>query len=102
MKIKLLKKIRKRFSIVHYPSGYIVYILGTKHLFHGEKGCVRLQDKENKLSCNYSLNTNNSTVEGCLQAAKDKILEWCRNNYTSKANHIHMNRYKGIKLWHNG
>ena len=101
MKTKLLKKIRKRFSIVHYPNG----MLHHDTVFHAEKGVVFLHDYIggffDSIQKEYSL--KHYTIEHATQLAKERILEYCRDNYSSKAKQKAVNnKYKGIKLWHNG
>ena len=101
MKTKLLKKIRKRFSIAHYPNGIKV----DNTVVHSKFGFLMLWDLKggfyDSVQKEYSL--QDLSLEEALDLAKERILKYCRDNYTSKAKRkTKIDLYKGIKLWHNG
>lgn len=97
MKTKLLKKLRKRFSIVYYPNGYLVYCLGTTIYRHETYGCVSLLYNGDRK--NYSL--GEYTLKQAVGEAKREILKYARENYSRKATQVNKIRYKGIKIWYN-
>ena len=77
MKVKLLKKIRKRFSIYE-----IIYLRG----------------KDNEHS-GYSLYDGNKEIwSGCFEShGLERILEITRKEY---AEHSKLYKFKGKKIWH--
>lgn len=78
MKVKLLKKIRKQYSIVYYPNG-----LKFKWYIY-PSGRYVLHKKWRSVSSDRSYSTK--------QQALNAILYEVRRDYSS---------YKGIKVWHN-
>jgi hypothetical protein len=58
MKTKLLKKVRKRFSIVHYPKGYI-----SDSNYHFDHNTFKLFDK--KIDSEYFPHRERVTVNTC-------------------------------------
>jgi len=101
MKTKLLKKIRKRFSIVHYPNGYQIYWLGTKHTVNGVKGCVRLEDNKDKHNKTFEFKDHGENPENAKNKALERILEITRCEYPKLGKLTLRNKTQGIKLWHN-
>lgn len=81
MKVKLLKKIRKQYSIVYFAKGYPVYGLGVYE------------------SDIYHVYDNKLKSYGSFKSSKEECIEWIINeviiNYNNKPS------YKGIKVWHN-
>lgn len=86
MKTKLLKKIRKQYSIVYYPNGwepsehyrvppYPFYFVEGK-----ERGCIR--------------ETKNECIDWILRKVRDEYKKYSRK--------YNKNKYKGIKVWYNG
>lgn len=89
MKTKLLRKVRKRFEIIHYPNG-----VSTQY----PEPCIRFLDKCDSLN-NETLNINIYTPEGyIIDKYKRAILRIIRREcgkYFKKKN-----KYKGTKLWY--
>lgn len=79
MKTKLLRKIRKQYSIVYYPRGIECFFFGSRYFIH--KGEYYVSRK----GVGVYLKTKNE----CL----DYILNRVREKYGRK---------KGIKVWYNG
>jgi len=71
MKVKLLKKIRKRYSINHYPNG--IYIYGKF-----EKGPVTiLKDNEDSWRTSWS----NNPKEIAYDTFYNILLKWIQKDY---------------------
>jgi hypothetical protein len=71
MKVKLLKKIRKRYSIIHYPNG--VY-LGDR-FWEGPITCLR--DNTNE----WRLQTSFSPKERAYSILYNHMLYWIEKDY---------------------
>ena len=99
MKTKLLKKIRKRFSIVHYPNGYLIQCFNTTIERYKKRGCVCLKVGEASI---LTVDLEDYFLDLAYEKCTEEILKWCRANYSRKANHVNNRKFKGIKLWHNG
>lgn len=98
MKVKLLKKVRKRFSIFHHPKGVIRYNIYYDNVF------FTLYDKrsgfEYRVSIGYSPVTYISRYNEaeCINELKNMILKILRNEgYPSKKT----NELKSHKIWYN-
>lgn len=87
MKAKLLKKIRKQYSIVYYPDGMSIE---GKYLFHKNQYVVHKSWR--------SL----FRVEGydTKQQAINAIIKEVRNEYSSYSRKYKKPNYKGVKVWH--
>lgn len=82
MKVKLLKKVRKQYSIVYFPKGSEVYGLGVYNtdIYH--------------LKCTESfLDTFYGTREECL----NRMIRDVRSRFGNKNN----KNTNGIKIWYN-
>lgn len=93
MKTKLLKKIRKRFEILHYPDGQRAYLLGEPYHLH-MNGCVELNDKENELDKTWAI-TSKRDLSTCINKAKERILDHYRLKFKKN-----LSTSRPIKLWH--
>jgi len=90
MKTKLLKKVRKRFEIIYYPSGRnridkdpCVYFIDHNELWSGD---VRYA-------------TDGIAAQIACDIFKKRILRIIRNEYANKLPK-QPNKHKGTKLWH--
>lgn len=109
MKIKLLKKVRKRFQIIHMPKGFTS--LGDRY----EYNLFKLIDLKNEYSNRYTGIkdiSNEKHIENflykheifqteneCVYYLKNKIIEILRSEgYRSKKDHIMENSQK--KVWY--
>lgn len=85
MKVKLLKKIRKKYSIVYYPNGYephrIVSVPTYPVYYVSGNGKGNMKDTKNL----------------CL----DWIMSIVREDYKKYSRKYDKNKYKGIKVWYN-
>ena len=71
MKVKLLKKIRKRYSITHYPNGVFLW-----NDFH--KGPLTLiRDRDNS----YRYNISSLEKQPAYDKLYKKLLEWIQQDY---------------------
>jgi len=87
MKTKLLKKIRKQYSIVYYPDGMLV---DGEYLYHKEEFVVHKSCRS--LWSVRGYNTKQSAINAILKEVRVKYAKYSRNY--KKPN------YKGIKVWH--
>ena len=71
MKVKLLKKIRKRYSITHYPTG--VYVHGE----YRKGGHTFLTDKEDS----WRWESSSKPKEIAYKLLYNTLLEWIRKDY---------------------
>lgn len=90
MKVKLLKKIRKRFEIIHYPNkpGNLKYLL--------------IDNTKSVSNIFYILDIKDEwvyTSESQMQI--DRILKYCRWAYSSHSKKGKFENQKQ-KVWHNG
>lgn len=86
MKTRLLKKIRKQYSIVYYQNGFDpsdVIIVPDYPFYYVDNG-IRGRIKKSKNDCIYW------------------ILEEVREKYQKYSRKYDKNKYKGIKVWYNG
>lgn len=88
MKVKLLKKVRKRYSITHYPNG--VYI--SDHFFKGPVTIVRDNNNDYRLEI--------SVLEKPVAYYKlyDIILDWIQQDYGRFRSKTH--RITSEQLWY--
>jgi hypothetical protein len=90
MKTKLLKKVRKRYSINYYPKG--VYLYGNF-----EKGPITiLQDNHNQWRGWYS---NSSDKQKALDGLMDELKKWILSDY-KHTRKIKKEKIIVEKLWH--
>ena len=104
MKVKLLKKIRKRFSIEHFPEGvrigdtfcnYNVFRLTDNDKPYFDKYC-ELNPPEDKLKfCSDSA----LTEKECINFLLGIVLQRLRSEYTSLGK-SGFKRIKSSKVWH--
>jgi len=71
MKVKLLKKIRKRYSITHYPNGVTIY----GYFFEGPQ--TILEDCENSYRWERSILEKNNAYEKLYKI----LLSWIEEDY---------------------
>lgn len=86
MKTRLLKKIRKQYSIVYYPKG----LPPVKYVRVYDYPCYRVS--------NYTEHSIKKYKSDCI----DWILERVRNKYKKYSVKNKKTSYKGIKVWYNG
>lgn len=97
MKVKLLRKVRKRYEILWYPKGTV----------SGKKPFYLLRDKDsyNSLLDGYFnekyfvIGEDYQDAESALKAAKGHLLKWILSTYKEygkRRNNLH----KPIKVWH--
>jgi hypothetical protein len=89
MKVKLLKKIRKRYSITHYPNG--VFLYGDFE----EGPLTLLTDSENK----YRLKTSKNKKSEAYENLYTMLMKWIEKDYgpfNSKKRKKHQSNF-GIK-----
>lgn len=82
MKVKLLRKIRKRYSIVYYPKGVEVMNLG-------------IYDTDI-----YYVFMNKCTIWGSFESSKNDCIDWIMKEVRKEYGKEHHS--KGIKVWYNG
>lgn len=75
MKVKLLKKMRKRFSIEHFENGAPCY----DDIFKGE--FIVLWDRDNNLNAHYEKISEGNTVKEAVSKCKKRILEILEKDY---------------------
>jgi hypothetical protein len=93
MNIKLLKKVRKRFTITHYPKG--VYIAGEFY----EGPIVFLYDKDNpRYGYHIRRVSELYSIQEAISKLKDIILVKLKNEGYGKAKRNRINK-KGIQVW---
>jgi hypothetical protein len=92
MNIKLLKKVRKRFIITHYPKG--VYIAGEFY----EGPIVILYDKDNPDGYHIRSVSELYSIQEAISKLKDIILKKLKNEGYGKAKRNRINK-KGIQVW---
>jgi len=94
MNVKLLKKVRKRFSITYYPDG--VYI--ARDSFY-EGPLVFLYDGDNP-EYGYEIRVvcQARTMQMAIDELKDAIIQKLKNDGYGAARHKRVNN-KGIKVW---
>jgi len=93
MNIKLLKKVRKRFTITHYPKG--VYIAGEFY----EGPIVFLYDKDNpRYGYHIRRVSEFCSIQLGISELKGIILEKLINEGYGKAKRNRINK-KGIQVW---
>ena len=88
MKVKLLKKIRKRYSITHYPNGVFL---------HGDfyKGPITIiEDSEN--SYRYRINDEEKSL--AYKELYPILLKWIQKDYGTFKSRRH--RITSEKLWY--
>lgn len=91
MKTKLLKKIRKRFEIIHYPQGWN---FGEHSININNKPCVILYDHKNDSQIQYLLSSR--SIHNAFNSAKEYILYTIRKEYKKK-----YEIKESKKLWYN-
>lgn len=87
MKAKLLKKIRKQYSIVYYPDGMLI---DGKYIFHYNQYVVHKSWRSVWAVKGYDTK----------QQAINDIIKEVRNEYRSYSRKYKKPNYKGIKVWH--
>lgn len=88
MKVKLLKKIRKQYSIVYYPNG----LYGSDEgLIHIDKYLVETAWRSRFFSHGYY--TKQQAIDRILIEVREKYKEYSVKNKKIS--------YKGIKVWYN-
>lgn len=90
MKTKLLKKIRKQYSIVYYPNGY-------KH-----DGCIFGKGKYLVYNIYWFRPTWLLPSYETKEKALDSLIRGVRQKYYKYSRKYNKNKYKGIKVWYNG
>ncbi len=85
MKIKLLKKIRKRYSIIYYPNG--------KYFWSGffDKPVTVLDDRTDK----WRWKASDKPKEDARKELYEKLVQWIREDYS----HLRKNKITEEKLW---
>lgn len=83
MKVKLLKKIRKRFEILYYPNGLIY-----GNIYDSKNETFVLTDTENEYNIFFDQNKN---------SLLETILLICKRNYYSYSRRY---KLKGTKVWY--
>lgn len=89
MKTRLLKKIRKQYSIVYYPDGRV----------DSEIGVI---NKNQYVVHNFWLPSWTINYFNTLDEAKEFVLKRVRERYESYSRKYKKPNYKGIKVWYNG
>ena len=86
MKTKLLRKIRKQYSIVYYPNGF------------EPNPVLRVPD--------YPLYFVSDDTKGCIKIYRNECIDWIlekvREKYKKYSRKYKKPNYKGIKVWYNG
>jgi len=105
MKVKLLKKVRKRFSIIHAPDGifldnqhynYNLFYLTDKSNFYSNTYCQLKRNTVGKPFCSDGFETK----EECIGYLLGRILKRLRyEGYTSRKDRSIMNNQN--KVWYN-
>ena len=88
MKTKLLRKIRKQYSIVYYPDGLLI---DGEYLFHKNEFVVHKTFRSSWYVKGY-----NSKI-----LALDAIMKEVRLKYGKYSRKYKKPNYKGIKVWYN-
>lgn len=88
MKVKLLKKIRKQYSIVYYPDGFLY----NGYLYHNNQFVVKYIYN---IRPTWHLDSFNSKQE-----AINFILNSIRNKYKKYSRKYKKPNYRGVKVWH--
>lgn len=88
MKTRLLKKIRKQYSIVYYPNGFYG---SDEGLIHVGKYLVETSWRSRFFS--YGYDTRQQAIDRILREVREKY-----KHYSVKNKNI---SYKGIKVWYN-
>lgn len=87
MKAKLLKKIRKQYSIVYYPNGFLYY----GRLYHKDNFVVEYIYDIRHTRYLDSFNSKQDALNFILKSVRDKYEKYSRKY--KKPN------YKGVKVW---
>jgi hypothetical protein len=108
MKVKLLKKVRRRFTITHLPNGYVggvyygnhynynLYLLKDNENSYYER-FAQLGRKPNKQYCEDSAIFN--TEQDCIEHLKKDIIERLRmEGYRGRKDNQINKQHK--KVWH--
>ena len=88
IKTKLLKKIRKQYSIVYYPDGMLI---DERYLYHKGEYVVHKYLRSSWYVRGYS------RKEQAVQAILDEV----RERYGKYSRKYKKPNYKGIKVWYN-
>jgi hypothetical protein len=108
MKVKLLKKIRKRFDIIHFPNGKVIdgehYDYNIFQLvdnndsgfnWHSDRYAQLGEKPGGKMWCEDIFNTEKE----CIDFLKERIVKYLRNEHSalgSKRKKLN----NGIKVWY--
>lgn len=109
MKVKLLKKVRKRFSIVHMPNGFVFSLDGK----HYDYNIFKLTDEKDSHGFRLSyaqlgLNTSETqqfasnifyTEKDCIEFLKREIIDRLRNE-GHRGRKDKMPELKERKVWY--
>ncbi len=87
MKVKLLRKIRKRYSITHYPNGR--YFFGDWH-----EGVITVLTDSH---FSYRVTTCSQPKEIAYKALTERLMEWIRKDYQTPRKRRNIT---SEKLWH--
>lgn len=96
MKTKLLRKVRKRYSIVYYPNGF------KTHMDTIYSECVVLNDSKCSFNARMTVfQMTRFTKEEAFSILRIKLIKWIRNDYDHLG--IRKNKLRKIKekLWYN-
>jgi hypothetical protein len=89
MKTKLLRKIRKRYSITHYPNGLYV-----NNRFYGGPQTI-LEDKKDDFRDVYS----QAPKKQAYDELRNRLMSWIDRDYGPLNSKLR--KIKEEKLWHN-
>jgi hypothetical protein len=108
MKVKLLKKTRKRFDIIHFPKGKVIYGVHYDYnifqlvdnndsgiYWHSDRYAQLGEKPGDKIWCEDIFNTKKE----CIDFLKKRIVKYLRNEYSalgSKRKKLN----NGIKVWY--
>lgn len=87
MKTKLLKKIRKQYSIVYYPNGMVSH----EQLYHVNKYVIYDKKGAFGLFNLYDYNTKQDAISAILKRVRVIYSKYSRSE---------RNNYKGQKVWY--
>ena len=95
MKVKLLKKVRKRFEVLYYPKGIERCKIDSNEIIHLEEKFLIVN---NSMIYDYSLHkihkTKNEALEEILRVTKRQY-----EGYSRKYNQQQL-KNKTVKVWH--
>ena len=93
MKIRLLKKVRKRFSIIHHPKGYV----DNLGIFHAIEAVEFVDSKDTMFSYHYEVDKNYSFKDR-IEQCRIKILKKVREEYSHRS--AKAKKKRQVKVWY--